>query len=124
MDSRVRKAVFGSAISKSYDFAKDHIAGAKNDPFGRGRQAYLSERGLSIVGKWVEAAGISEGAILRIVYQQQPGGRPIRPDQVGRILKGVARQAKLDATLVVPAQAVAVVAAVVASGSRVPRQRR
>lgn len=72
---------------------------AKNDPFGRGRYASLSIKGLSIVRKWTDAADLVKGPLMRIVYQQKAGRRSIGPDQVGRILKEVARNAGVESAI-------------------------
>ncbi len=76
--------------------AKVLVRRAKSDPFGRGRYASLSLKGLSIVRRWTDAAGLVEGPLMRIVYQQKAGKRSIGPDQVGRILKEVARNAGVE----------------------------
>ena len=73
---------------------------AKNDPFGRGRTAYLSAEGYAIVNEWMKAAGLGSGPLFRILYHGEVGRRGFGPDQVGRILKRAAELAGIDAATI------------------------
>jgi len=69
---------------------------AKNDPYGTGRIAHLSEPPVRIVQSWLRAAEISGGPLLRPVYCGHPVPRFMEPYSVGRVLKNLATKADLD----------------------------
>lgn len=66
---------------------------AKNDPFGDGRWAYLSERALSHLDRWLTVSGVDEGYVFRRVINDtvQPG--PIDCLTVNRRIKAAAKRA-------------------------------
>ncbi len=74
---------------------------SKNDPYGAGRLAYVSEQALKFMRAWLNAAGIKSGCIFRAVAGGKVGGQPRHPYSVNRILKRAAQAAK------VPPQSVA-----------------
>jgi len=69
---------------------------AKNDPYGTGRIAHLSEPTVRNVQSWLGAAEISRGPLLRPVYCGHPIPRFMEPYSVGRVLKKLALLAGLD----------------------------
>jgi integrase len=69
---------------------------AKNDPYGTGRIAHLAVPTVSIVERWLDAAEIAKGPLLRPVYCGHPIPRLMEPYSVGRVLKKLALLAGLD----------------------------
>jgi site-specific recombinase XerD len=63
------------------------IRRAKNDPFGDGRDGYLSARSVQMLESWLGAANIESGWVFRRVSQSGIGANALHPHSVGRILK-------------------------------------
>lgn len=63
------------------------IARSKGDQEGEGATAYLSPRSVSALTRWLDEAGIEEGAVFRRVivrrYAARAGRRPVDPNSVG-----------------------------------------
>ena len=70
---------------------------AKNDPFGMGRTAWISGAGAAVLRRWLEAAGITEGAMFRPVYQGVVIERFLHSCTVSRVLKDLSRKAGMPA---------------------------
>ena len=69
---------------------------SKNDPFGAGRLAYISNRTLNLIDAWIAAAKIKSGPIVRAVTSRQTMDRDaLHPYSITRILKRVAVAAGL-----------------------------
>lgn len=60
---------------------------AKNDPFGNGREGYVSKHSVALLDAWLEAAAILEGWIFRRILWNGAGPNALHPHSVGRILK-------------------------------------
>ncbi|TBW32954.1 integrase [Siculibacillus lacustris] len=76
------------------------IRRAKNDPFGDGREGYVSMRSAGLLDEWLRAAGIDEGWLFRRVVFDGVGPNPLHPHSVGRILKQRAAAAGTSAETV------------------------
>lgn len=63
------------------------IRRAKNDPFGDGRDGFVSAAAAEALKAWLEAAKISEGWLFRRVNPGWAGVDALHPHSVGRILK-------------------------------------
>ena len=70
---------------------------AKNDPFGMGRTAWISGAGAAVLRRWLDVAGITEGAMFRPVYQGVVIDRFLHSHTVTRVLKDLSRKAGLPA---------------------------
>jgi site-specific recombinase XerD len=62
--------------------ARIRVRGGKQDLGGEGDDAYLSADGLAAVRRWLEAANLHHGHILRTVMKGQVGARIRRPGLV------------------------------------------
>jgi integrase len=71
------------------------IRRAKNDPYGHGRQGYVSENTCKLLRSWLLAAKINEGWIFRRIRGDHVGRDALNPYSVNRILKFAAEAAKL-----------------------------
>lgn len=69
---------------------------AKNDPYGTGRIAHLSQATVREVERWLAAAEIDSGPLLRPVYNDHILSRFMEPVAVGRVLKKLAARAQLE----------------------------
>ena len=76
------------------------IRRAKNDPFGDGREGYVSIRSVELLDKWLQAAAIDEGWVFRRIVFDGPGSNALHPHSVGRILKQRASAAGSSADVV------------------------
>jgi integrase/recombinase XerD len=72
---------------------------AKNDPTGEGRMAPLSTATSDRVRHWLAITGITEGALLRPIYQDKVLRRFLDPVVVSRVLKKLANRCKQKAEL-------------------------
>lgn len=77
--------------------AKILVRRAKNDPFGDGRWGYLSAVALAHLERWMEAAGIREGLILRAVIQDTVQTKGLLSVAISRRLKAAAQRAGVPA---------------------------
>ena len=76
------------------------IRRAKNDPFGDGREGFLSIRSVEMLDKWLQTAAIEEGWVFRRIVFDGPGPNALHPHSVGRILKQRAAAAGSSAEVV------------------------
>ncbi len=63
------------------------IRRAKNDPFGDGRDGYMSKRSVALLDEWLLTSEITEGWIFRRLLYEGLASNPLHPHSVGRILK-------------------------------------
>jgi site-specific recombinase XerD len=75
------------------------IRRAKNDPFGDGRDGFVSTVAAEALKAWLEAANISEGWLFRRVNPGWAGADALHPHSIGRILKQRAIAAGLPAEI-------------------------
>lgn len=73
------------------------IRRAKNDPFGEGRDGFVSAPSAKALKAWLDAANISGGWLFRRVNQGVVGPNALHPHSIGRILKQRAMAAGLPA---------------------------
>lgn len=66
---------------------------SKNDPYGNGRTAYLSEPTLRLIKTWLKKAKITRGTIFRSIRGATIAEQGLYPDSVNRILKRSAQNA-------------------------------
>jgi len=81
---------------KDVDFHPDGtgialIRRGKTDAEGQGRSAYLSRETVRWLKRWLESAGITEGAIFRRLIGQNQIGGPLNPGSIAPIFKRVAQ---------------------------------
>jgi integrase len=81
---------------KDIDFHPDGtgiavIRRGKTDAEGQGRSAYLSRETIRWLKRWLESAGITEGAIFRRLIGQNQIGGPLNPGSIAPIFKRVAQ---------------------------------
>ena len=76
------------------------IRRAKNDPFGDGRDGFVSAVSAEALKAWLEAANISKEWLFRRVNSGRAGTDALHPHSVGRILKQRALAAGLPAEIV------------------------
>jgi integrase/recombinase XerD len=67
------------------------IRRSKTNAAGEGAQAYLSHETVKWLEKWLDAAGIDEGAIFRRLIGRNRGGERPHADIIADIYKRVAR---------------------------------
>lgn len=72
-----------------------YIPRAKNDPFGDGRIAGLSERSTDLVSRWLEGARLREGALFRGLHTAKTGAGHLETSSIRRMIKAAARRAGL-----------------------------
>jgi site-specific recombinase XerD len=66
---------------------------SKNDPYGNGRTAFLSEETLKLLKAWLTKAEIRQGPIFRSIRGTTISKQELYPDSVNRILKHAAKAA-------------------------------
>lgn len=71
------------------------IRRAKNDPFGDGRDGFVSAASADTLKAWLNAAKISEGWLFRRVNPGWAGADALHPHSIGRMLKQRATAAGL-----------------------------
>ena len=76
------------------------IRRAKNDPFGDGRDGYVSPATVKMLERWLDAAQINSGYLFRRIWGRAVGPSSLHPHSVSRILKQRARDAKLPGAVV------------------------
>ncbi|MEL6830955.1 MAG: tyrosine-type recombinase/integrase [Pseudomonadota bacterium] len=77
-----------------------YIARAKNDPFGDGRHAALSNRTVAHVRDWLSASKVKSGPIFRGLHTLEAGKSQLETSSIRRLVKAAARRAGLnDASL-------------------------
>ena len=74
-----------------------YIPRAKNDPFGDGRIAAISERTVSLVREWLVTSGVESGPLFRGLHTGKPGGAALETSSIRRLIKTAARRADLIA---------------------------
>jgi len=87
-------------IERRKSGARILVRRAKNDPFGTGRKAAISRRGLDLLDKWLSHAEIKNGPIFRPVYNGVICSRFLNPYTVTRILKQAAECAGTETSIV------------------------
>jgi len=80
--------------------ARVMVRRSKSDPFGDGRWAHLSARGLARVRAWLEAAGIREGVIFRGLRSGKLSPVGMDPIAVNRLVKAAGARAGLSEEVV------------------------
>lgn len=80
-----------------FDFADGtvYIPRAKNDPYGDGRYARLSETSLQNLSQWLEGSRIAEGPVFRGLHTGKVGEGHLETSSIRRIIKAAARRAGL-----------------------------
>ena len=76
------------------------IRRSKNDPFGNGRVAYLSNPTINQLNDWMLAAGINEGPIFRAIKNSKISKTAMHPHTINRIIKTVAKDAGLPEKII------------------------
>ena len=70
-----------------------YISRAKNDPFGDGRIAGLSERSVLHLKEWLRMSGIEEGPLFRGLHTGKPGNGYMETSSIRRLIKSAAHRA-------------------------------
>jgi integrase/recombinase XerD len=83
-------------IAISENGAKILIRRSKNDQFGAGRVAYITNRTFSFLLDWLKIAEITNGAIFRGIKHDKIQPCPLHPNSISRIIKLNARRAGLS----------------------------
>lgn len=78
-----------------------YIPRAKNDPFGDGRLARLSQETVIQVDRWLEESKINEGPLFRGLSRGTPNPGPMETSSIRRLIKTAARRASVDENIVV-----------------------
>lgn len=73
---------------------------SKNDPFGRGRNAYLSQQSLKALRKWLDASKIKNGSLFRAVKNNKIQEGSLNPLAINRIIKRTAKEAGLPQKII------------------------
>ena len=73
-----------------------YIPRAKNDPFGDGRIAGLSERTVGLVGRWLEQAGVKGGPLFRGLHTAKIGSGYLETSSIRRLIKAAAKRVGLN----------------------------
>ncbi|MBY6016072.1 site-specific integrase [Qipengyuania gaetbuli] len=68
---------------------------SKNDQFGEGRTAYLSEDTAKRIGEWLTASEITDGPLFQGLHTRKLAKRPLVTASVRRIVKRAAERAEL-----------------------------
>ena len=77
----------------AYGGAQVLVRRSKNDPYGNGRTAYLSEQTLLLINNWLKISKVTRGPIFRSVRGTYVSKQGLYPDSVNRVLKRVAENA-------------------------------
>lgn len=77
------------------DQARIYIPRSKNDPFGDGRIATLSQRSKIRLSEWLTASKLRSGALFRGLHTKTLGESNIETSSIRRILKNSAKRAGL-----------------------------
>jgi integrase len=72
-----------------------YIPRAKNDPYGDGRIAGLSQRSAEFVSRWLEQSGLKEGALFRGLHTAKAGTGHLETSSNRRMIKVAAKRAGL-----------------------------
>jgi integrase/recombinase XerD len=80
--------------------AKVLIGRAKNDPFGDGECAYLSQTAYAYLQAWLRHAKIDTGPLFRPVFRTVAGAGGFHPRTVNRILRDAAKTAGWEASII------------------------
>jgi integrase/recombinase XerD len=68
---------------------------SKNDPYGKGRLAYVSAQAMKLVLHWIKAAEIKSGPVFRAVRSNYVSSETMHPHSINRIIKQAATKAGL-----------------------------
>jgi integrase/recombinase XerD len=80
--------------------AKILVRRAKNDPYGEGEPAYISDKGLRHLEAWLDMARLSSGPMFRPIFKTTVGKPGLHPCTVNRVLQAAASEAGCDALVV------------------------
>ncbi len=69
---------------------------SKTDQAGEGAMLWLSPRTTAALRRWLDGAGITEGAVFRSVDRGSHTGAPLDPGDVARVFKKLAGRAGLE----------------------------
>ena len=72
-----------------------YIPRSKNDPFGDGRIAGLSNRSTVIVGRWLDEAALDDGPLFRGLHTAKLGLSHLETSSIRRLIKVAAKRAGL-----------------------------
>lgn len=72
-----------------------YIPRSKNDPFGDGRIAGLSNRSTEIVARWLDETELSEGPLFRGLHTAKLGTGHLETSSIRRLIKVAAKRAGL-----------------------------
>jgi len=72
-----------------------YIPRAKNDPYGDGRIAGLSDRSTELVRKWLYESGLQGGALFRGLHTAKLGNGNLETSSIRRLIKAAAQHAGL-----------------------------
>lgn len=73
-----------------------YVARAKNDPFGDGRYAPLSDGTVELVRNWLAVSKIKSGPLFRGLHTLEVGQTQLKTSSVRRLVKAAARRAGLN----------------------------
>ncbi len=76
------------------------IRRSKTDQTGQGRELYLSPLAVDQLRLWIDTAGLTQGAVFRVVDKTGRPGDRLQASEVARIIKRLARNAGLPETIV------------------------
>lgn len=91
-------------VSLTVEDLKEHskilIRRSKNDPFGEGRLAALSQQSVHFLHNWLSAGNIKTGPLFRSIKGTTIAKESIHPHTIGRILKKAAKQAMIPTDVI------------------------
>ena len=82
------------------DTSRILIRRSKNDPFGNGRVALLSNKTTKILCEWLKASGIKKGPLFRAIKNNSISKTAIHPHTVNRLIKATAKTAGLPEKII------------------------
>lgn len=83
-------------ITRTPRGAKLVIRRSKNDPYGQGRVAHISQTALGFLEDWLEGARIMNGPLFRSIKNGKISESSLHPHSVGVIIKRAAKSAGLS----------------------------
>ncbi len=72
------------------------IRRAKNDQYGQGRVAYISNKSTNFLKAWIKAAKIDSGPLFRSIKHNKIHTKAIHPHSINRIIKKAAEKAGMS----------------------------